>query len=119
MAETVRARCERVVDGDTIDVVADLPLGVRRPVRLRLDGVDTAETFGTPEGSREDERGDDQAAFVREWFDAIDGDEFPLRVEIVERGKYGRWIARVRRPDGEELTARLRERFPAVDTTAE
>jgi endonuclease YncB( thermonuclease family) len=119
MVETVRARCDRVVDGDTIDVVADLPLGVRRPVRLRLDGVDTAETYGTPESSPEDERGDEHTAFVSEWFEAVDGEAFPLTVEIVERGKYGRWIARVRRPDGEELTARLRERFPAVDTTAE
>jgi len=78
MVETVRARCDRVVDGDTIDVVADLPLGVRRPVRLRLDGVDTAETYGTPESSPEDERGDEHTAFVSEWFEAVDGEAFPL-----------------------------------------
>ena len=119
MPTEVPARCEDVVDGDTLDVVAQLPLGVRRPVTLRLDGVDTAEVYGVDHDSEEYARGAEQSAFVREWVSdaaaAEDVDEWPLAVEIVERGKYGRWVSRVRRrSDGEELTERLREEFEDI-----
>lgn len=118
---TFRARVEDVVDGDTLDVVADCGLGVRRAIRLRLDGVDTAEVYGVDEDSREFARGAEQSAFVREWVSdaqaAEDVGEWPLAVEVVERGKYGRWVSRVRRrSDGEDLTERLREEFERLDT---
>lgn len=48
---------------------------------------------------------------------AEDVGEWPLAVEVVERGKYGRWVSRVRRrSDGEDLTERLREEFERLDT---
>lgn len=114
-----RARAVEVVDGDTIDVVVDLGFHLTRQIRLRLADVDTHEIYGTPEESLEHQRGDREAAFVREWLPSIGASEdvetWPLVVRTSKRGKYGRYIATVTRErDGAELTETLRERFDGV-----
>lgn len=109
------AHCTNVVDGDTLDVVCDLGFRCTREVRVRLAEVDTAEIYG-PDAS---EQGQEQVAFVREWLAQAEGqakDTWPLEVRTEkETGKYGRYIARVKRPDGERLAVALKREYPALD----
>lgn len=116
MTETYPARVLDVVDGDTLDVVVDLDLGMRRVLTLRLDDVDTHETYGVDQDSQEYQRGAREAEYVREWLPSGGPGEWPLSVSISERGKYGRHIATVKRDDGAILNDDLRERFEGVGT---
>lgn len=120
-----QAQLSRVVDGDTQDLVADLGFHMWHHVRVRLQGVDTAEVHGVSHGTDEYALGRKQSEFVREWYadafvdyttDPGEDDDWPLhvRTETVP-GKYGRWIAQVtRKSDGEMLNEALIERWPSV-----
>jgi micrococcal nuclease len=46
-------KVERVVDGDTVDVVLDLGFGLSLKQRLRVIGIDTAELRSKDPGERE------------------------------------------------------------------
>lgn len=87
---TYRARVERIIDGDTIDVTIDLGFRIEHTIRLRLAGVNTPEVRG-----EERQAGLAAKAFVEDWIEiAEDEDElWPIRVETAKTGKYGRWIA--------------------------
>jgi len=100
-----RAELLRVVDGDTIDVNVDLGFNITREIRLRLLGVDTHETYGVSHDSKEYQRGIEETKFVAEWLP----DEFIIRTE--KKGKYGRYLAEIERPDGEILNNRLLQEF--------
>jgi micrococcal nuclease len=105
-----------VVDGDTIDVTVDLGFRIHREIRLRLEGVDTHETYGVAKDSEEYRRGTEAKAFVEAWFDAAEPDEFewPAVVRTEKTGKFGRCIAGVeRKADGANLNADLLARFGA------
>tara|TARA_R110002012_G_scaffold177818_2_gene342658 strand:- start:2253 stop:2669 length:417 start_codon:yes stop_codon:yes gene_type:complete len=39
-----KAEVDRVIDGDTVDVLLDLSFGVYRKVRIRANGIDTPES---------------------------------------------------------------------------
>jgi len=113
-----RARVERVVDGDTLDLGIDLGFGVSLTgdeARVRLRGIDTAETFGVPKDSEEYTTGQRHKAFVEEWVADTDDQEWPVFVETAkddQRGKYGRWLAVVqRRIDGAVLNDDLVTEF--------
>lgn len=109
---TYRAELVEVVDGDTVDLRVDLGFKTYKKIRIRLDGVDTAEIFG-PDSDEEYERGIEQKEFVVDFLD-VDGD-WPLMFESVEEsGKYGRWIGDIA-VDGERLTDALRDEWPNVD----
>lgn len=56
-----KARCYRVVDGDTYDVTVDLGFNIHHNIRLRLRGVNTPEIFGATAS----EEGKRAAEFVR------------------------------------------------------
>jgi len=114
MTETYPARVLDVVDGDTLDVVVDLDLGMRRVLTLRLDDVDTHETYGVDQDSEEYEKGKREAKYVREWLPDEQPGKWPLTVSISERGKYGRYIATVERGDGSVLNDDLCEQFEGV-----
>jgi endonuclease YncB( thermonuclease family) len=114
MTATYPARVLDVIDGDTLDVVVDLDLQMRRVLTLRLDGVDTHETYGVDEDSEEYQRGARETEYVREWLPDGSQGEWPLTVSISERGKFGRHIATVERGDGAVLNDDLRERFEGV-----
>jgi endonuclease YncB( thermonuclease family) len=105
-----------VVDGDTLDVTADLGFRAYRDVRLRLYRVDTAEIYGVHDTSDEYERGMAHARFVEEWLDdavrADPDDHWPLRIyTLQDSGKYGRYVADVLGSEGDSLVAALFERF--------
>jgi micrococcal nuclease len=113
-----RARAERIVDGDTLDLVIDLGFGIQLTwdeARVRLRSIDTAETYGTRTDSEEHAAGQRHTAFVEAWVDAAGDTEWPLYVETEkddQRGKYGRWLAVVtRRTDGAVLNDDLVTEF--------
>lgn len=111
------ATCAHIVDGDTMDVVVDLGFHMQRQIRLRLQGVDTHETYGVDHDSAEYQRGAREAAFVSSWIDTaaeVDA-KYPLIVRTEKTGKYGRYLATIERiSDGEVLNTRLRETFDGV-----
>lgn len=109
-----RADIEHVVDGDTLDLRIDLGFGViltGDEARVRLRGVDTAEIFGSAEGSPEHEAGERHLQFVEDWVAAAGDAAWPFLVRTTkddERGKYGRWLAELkRRSDGAVLNEDL------------
>lgn len=113
-----RAAVERVVDGDTLDLRIDLGFGViltGDEARVRLRDIDTAEIFGASKGSDEYAAGKRHKQFVKAWVTEAGDEEWPLLIETTkddERGKYGRWLARIeRRRDGAILNEDLVAEF--------
>jgi micrococcal nuclease len=104
-----RGELVRVVDGDTYDFEVDLGFHVFTRIRVRMLGVDTAETYGVKKESEEYQNGIEQKRFVEDWFDV--SDEIFIETEKDEQGKYGRWLARVYNESGESLNVALIEEF--------
>ena len=115
-------RCQivNVVDGDTVDVVADLGFDCRMKIRLRLAGIDAPES--RTRDLEEKARGVAAKVFVGAWVDeamvtAADMNwPFHMKSEKAgSRGKYGRFVCDVvREVDGESLVKRLLEEGHAV-----
>lgn len=113
---TFRARGRTLVDGDTLDLAVDCGFHVTRRVRVRLAGIDTAETYGVSHDSDEYKRGREHEQFVAKWLAraAVDAEsEWPLRIATTQaRGKYGRWLADIERvTDGERLSDALLDEY--------
>lgn len=96
-----RARPVRAVDGDTIEVVADLGFGLALgtpslPLTLRLIGIDTPEL-------RSKDRKERAAAkrahhFTGQWLldsAELNGVEWPVRITTERDDAFGRWLATV------------------------
>ncbi|WP_254535221.1 thermonuclease family protein [Halomarina litorea] len=105
-----------VVDGDTVDIVCDVGFDMRRTIRVRVFGVDTAEIHTVGEDTEEFQRGQEHKAFVEQWFMfESQGSEYPLSVTTLkETGKFGRYVAVIHGPEGESLTSALVEEFDDV-----
>lgn len=84
------AHLDRVVDGDTIDVVVDLGFRTHRDVRVRVRGVDTNEVYGVSKDTEEYQVGKDQSNFAKSFLNT--DKSLILRTFGEETGKYGRWI---------------------------
>ena len=98
-----RAQLVRVIDGDTLDVVIDQGLHTHRTERIRLLGVNTPETKGATRPA-----GLAAAGYVTSWLGAVPfDDDWPLIVQTAQGDAFGRWLARVWRPDGRCLNADL------------
>jgi len=111
-----QAQIDEVIDGDTIDVVVDLGFNMRRDIRLRLAGVDTAETYGVSHDSEEYARGSEHTQFVEQWIDTDATSEWPFIVRTEKKGKFGRYIATIeRKADGNELTEALLKEFDGIE----
>lgn len=109
-----------VVDGDTVDLLVDQGFRDYSRIRVRLDGIDTAELYGTADGSPEHELAEDQAAHVAAWLAdaaAAATGPWPLVVQTYRdaTGKYGRLLAAVvRRSDDSNLTTSLVDEWPTA-----
>ncbi len=93
-----KARLDRVVDGDTIDVIIDLGFRITTHQRLRLAGINTPEIYRVSRGSEEYRRGKEAREFVERRL-AENNNE--MTIETHKTGKYGRYIAVVRLADSE------------------
>ena len=78
---------ERVVDGDTIDVVLDLGFDIMYKSRVRLYGIDTPES--RTRNLDEKARGKMASAFLKEAVE--EGKQIVIQTKVKDsRGKYGR-----------------------------
>ena len=86
-----QATLERVVDGDTVDIVIDLGFSTFRKERIRLYGIDAPEI--------NTEAGKLAKGFVEEWF--WDNPKFLVETIVAEgknvskRDKYGRYLGTI------------------------
>lgn len=85
-----RARAERVVDGDTLDIVLDQGLRTTRAERIRLLGMDCPEVHGATQAD-----GDAATTYTRQWLPISAPGTWPLVVETAKGDAFGRWLARV------------------------
>ena len=77
---------DRVVDGDTVDLVLDLGFHIHKHERVRLAGVDTPEK--RTRNLREKQLGNDASDFVESWL----AENTDLVVHTEKDGKYGRML---------------------------
>ena len=90
---------ERVVDGDTIDVILDLGFSVSYKSRVRLYGIDTPES--RTRNKDEKARGKLATAFLTKAIELAD--QVVIRTELKDsRGKFGRVLGTVV-CDGEDV----------------
>ena len=101
---------ERVVDGDTIDVILDLGFDIRFKSRVRLYGIDTPES--RTRDKDEKVRGKMAGAFLKEAVD--NGSKVVIETKLKDsRGKYGRVLGNVV-VDGVNINEAMIENFLAV-----
>ena len=92
-------KVERVVDGDTIDVILDLGFSVSYKSRVRLYGIDTPES--RTRNKDEKARGKLASAFLSKAIELAD--QVVIRTELKDsRGKFGRVLGTVV-CDGEDI----------------
>ena len=83
---------EKVVDGDTIDVVLDLGFDILYKSRVRLFGIDTPES--RTRNKDEKARGKMASAFLKEAIE--DGEKVVIQTKLKDsRGKFGRVLGDV------------------------
>lgn len=88
------ARVDRIVDGDTLDVIVELGFEITIKARVRLAGVDAPEIHGVPHSSDEYQAGLKAKRHVEHL--APHQSWVELRTyKSGNREKYGRWIAAV------------------------
>lgn len=79
---------DRVVDGDTVDLVVDLGFNISKKIRVRLAHFDAPEPRGETRQAGERFR-----RWVQLWFESHIRDD--IFVETRKTGKYGRWVGDV------------------------
>jgi micrococcal nuclease len=92
-----KAKAERVIDGDTIDVTIDLGFKITTHQRIRLAGIDTPEIFSVKKDSDEHRRGIEAMQFVEQRL-AANSNQMIIETEKVT-GKYGRYIGTIKLSD--------------------
>ena len=100
---TYNAKVIRVIDGDTFECQIDVGFSITITAKLRLAEIDTPESW-RPINEAERAHGNEAKTFVE---DLILNKQVVIATE--KTGKYGRYIAYVRLPDGRDLTTLLIE----------
>lgn len=84
-----KARIDRVIDGDTVNLTLSLGCDVYIKERCRLYGINCPETYGVKKNSNEYKRGKEATEFVRKM---VEGKEVMVRTHRDKRGKFGRYL---------------------------
>ncbi len=96
---TYHAKVDRVVDGDTIDLVIDLGFKITTFQRIRLRGINTPETYNVKKDSEEYQRGMAAKEYV---INRVSQNDYQVVVETEKDvGKFGRYIGIIRFADSE------------------
>ena len=103
-----QATLNRVIDGDTIDVIIDLGFRLSMEARLRLLGIDAPELRGPTR-----EAGQAALSWLSKWLSPVDFEEWGLEIETRKSDVFGRYLARVWR-NGVELAPAMVEAGHAV-----
>ena len=107
---TYQARTKRVIDGDTMEFIVDLGFGVTKEITVRVLDLDTWEVRG------KDKRMGLAAKAAASHLLIPDGNPQPVLLRTRKdrhgddaQGKFGRWLADIRLPDGSDFAERMRE----------
>jgi len=92
------ARLINVIDGDTVDMVVNLGMGVEHKARIRLVSIDAPEIYGVKKDNPEYARGLQARMQVVIWFENGSGVYY---VSCNHKGIYGRWLGEIWREVGE------------------
>ena len=82
-------KINKVIDGDTVDLVIDLGFNIFRNEKIRLNRVDTPETNSSNE--LEKKMGIESKIFVTEWLN----NQSSLKVKTFKDDKYGRMLGEI------------------------
>lgn len=77
----------RVVDGDTYDVIIDLGFNIRHKIRVRLLDIDTPEIYG--------KYACENGKIISDYVKTILTENKEVYVQTYKTGKYGRWLANI------------------------
>jgi|TARA_Y100000034_G_scaffold132590_1_gene195967 micrococcal nuclease len=99
-----KAKVDRVIDGDTVDVIFDLGFGISLANRVRLAEIDTPEM--RTRDLKEKEAGLSAYVFTKAWLDSVNGDIF-IETTLDKAGKYGRVIGKIFNANGDCLNDAL------------
>lgn len=90
-----RARCIRVVDGDTAELLVDMGFHSYRQEKFRFAGIDAPELRGSKDKDRR-ELAREAKEFVVEAIAAHHPDEWGLRIETEkDPDNFGRYICKI------------------------
>ena len=89
-----RARLQRVVDGDTVDLVVDLGFSTFKAERFRLSGINAPES--RTKDLEEKTRGKAATKFLEELLGS--GEDLLIETELDKKGKYGRYLCTIYAP---------------------
>lgn len=85
-----RAKLDRVVDGDTLDLIIDVGFKMITNQRIRLAHIDTPETYRVKKTSEEYKKGVEAKEYVRK---RLADNRNEIRINTYKKiGKYGRYI---------------------------
>jgi len=87
-----KAKCIKVIDGDTLELEIDLGLNILTRERVRLFGINTHEIFGVKIGSDEYNLGMKSKTRVEE---LVSGKEVSVTTIKDKKEKYGRYLAKI------------------------
>lgn len=94
-----KAKIDRVVDGDTFDIVVDLGFKIFTHQRIRLQGINTPETYNVKRESEEYKKGLAAKNFA---IQRLESNNYDALIQTEKAtGKYGRYIATVWLADNE------------------
>lgn len=90
---------ERVVDGDTLDLIIDVGFKITTNQRIRLAYVDTPETFRVNRASEEYKNGLEARQYVEK---RLADNQNRMRIKTYKNlGKYGRYLGEIWLPDSD------------------
>ena len=95
-----RAVVDRVVDGDTIDVILDLGFDIQLKGRVRFYGMNAPES--RTRDAVEKQAGLAAKRYVEDWISGHEG-KVIIQTSLDDKGKYGRILGRVLNDEGECL----------------
>ncbi|MCK3685035.1 thermonuclease family protein [Maribellus sp. YY47] len=94
---TYHTKVDRVVDGDTMDLVIDLGFKITTLQRIRLRGINTPETYNVKRDSEEYKKGMEAKEYVVQ---RMEDNNYEVIVETnKDVGKFGRYIGIIRFSD--------------------
>ena len=91
-----RAKLDRVVDGDTIDVVLDLGFDLHMTARIRFVGINAPES--RTRDLVEKQKGLEAKRFVEDWIGNTD--TLIVQTQFDKKGKFGRILGSILNADG-------------------
>jgi micrococcal nuclease len=94
-----KAKVDRIIDGDTIDVTLDLGFDLHMQGRIRFAGINAPES--RTKDLVEKQKGLEAKRFVEDWLSNCK--QVIIQTELDERGKFGRILGNILNEEGESL----------------